>query len=165
MVAEEAALAAAAAASSGGGAKHSSSPHNSGSPRSTTPKRAPPPPTQMYQTSTLNSPPVVTIAPTQSLTHLTDSRQVCSQCIGFFPHSFYFYFHLLPLLGHRPSTRAFPGDVSVANWFSRVGLLALHPTLLLSQPSLGSSMVELLLLLWNTVKPVQIKASRLYSSL
>ncbi|XP_070187100.1 genetic suppressor element 1-like isoform X2 [Littorina saxatilis] len=67
---EEAAVLAAAA-------KHSGSPNNSGSPRSTTPKRAPQPPPLVYtsQSTILNSPPVVTIAPTQSMAHPTDGRQ------------------------------------------------------------------------------------------
>ena len=66
---EEAAVLAAAA-------KHNGSPINSGSPRSATPKRAPPPLVYTSQTATLNSPPVVTIAPTQTMSHPVDGRQV-----------------------------------------------------------------------------------------
>ncbi|KAK7498098.1 hypothetical protein BaRGS_00010686, partial [Batillaria attramentaria] len=65
---EEAAVLAAAA-------KHNGSPINSTSPRSTTPKRAPPPLVYSGHNANLSSPPVVTIAPTQSLNLSNDGRQ------------------------------------------------------------------------------------------
>lgn len=65
---EEAAALAAAA-------KHSGSPLNSSSPRSATPKRAPPPLVYSGHNASLSSPPVVTIAPTQTLSLSNDGRQ------------------------------------------------------------------------------------------
>lgn len=70
VVSEEAAVLAAAA-------KHNGSPISSTSPRAATPKRVPPPPlVYSSHSASLTSPPVVTIAPTQSLSLANDGRQV-----------------------------------------------------------------------------------------